>query len=178
MTNFSAFLLFTLIIAIVPIRGGTSRENPCRVGYRVRKLKSGLGPGRVYPMRIGKSPQYSQACFRKYANWIGSQAIDRAAIFRIFSPQRFCTHRVNGTINGEKLAIVHIRTFAHYRVGYLGSGFAHLLPDVYGSGVHSTPSSDNSNRKNAKFKFKLAWKQLFEGINMSIKLIFAVNSKL
>ena len=28
-------------------RGGTSRENLCRVGYRVRKFKSGTSPGRV-----------------------------------------------------------------------------------------------------------------------------------
>ena len=38
-------------------RGGTSRENLCWVGYRVRKLKSGTSPGRVYPMRVGKTPQ-------------------------------------------------------------------------------------------------------------------------
>ena len=31
-------------------RGVTNRENLCRVGYQVRKLRS--GPGRVYPMRV------------------------------------------------------------------------------------------------------------------------------
>ena len=29
-------------------RDGTNRENLCRVGYRVSKLRSGPGPGRVY----------------------------------------------------------------------------------------------------------------------------------
>ena len=51
------------------IRGGTSRENLWRVGYRVRKLKSGTSPGRVYPMQIGKTPQYFQACLREHSDW-------------------------------------------------------------------------------------------------------------
>ena len=32
-------------------RGGTSRQNLVRVGYRVRKLNSGPGPGRVITTR-------------------------------------------------------------------------------------------------------------------------------
>ena len=40
---------------MIPIRGGTSRENLCRVRYRGRKLKS--GPGQVHPMQIGKTPR-------------------------------------------------------------------------------------------------------------------------
>ena len=58
--NFSVSTLHSITMTV--LRGGTSRENPCRVGYRVRKEKSGPGPGRVYPMRIGKIPQYFQAC--------------------------------------------------------------------------------------------------------------------
>ena len=30
-------------------RGGTNKENMCRVGYRVRKLISGPGPGQGLP---------------------------------------------------------------------------------------------------------------------------------
>ena len=71
--------------------GGTSRENPYRVGYRVRELKS--GPGRVYPMQIGKPPQYFQAGLREYADWWPTQAIDRAAIFKNLSPQILRTHK-------------------------------------------------------------------------------------
>ena len=41
-----------------------NRESPSRVGYRVRNLKSGLGPGRVYSMRIGKAPHYFQGIGR------------------------------------------------------------------------------------------------------------------
>ena len=123
---------------------------------RAEKIPVGSGIGYVSwnqdRVRVGftrcglaKSPQYSQACVREYG--IGSQAIDQAAIFRIFSPQGFCTHRVNGTINEEKLAILHIRTFAHHQVRYLRSGFAHLLPDVSGSGVRSTPTSIVSHNR-------------------------------
>ena len=32
---------------------GANRENLCRVGYRLRKLRSGPGLGRGYPMRVG-----------------------------------------------------------------------------------------------------------------------------
>ena len=49
------------------IRGGTNRENLYRVGYRVCKLRSGQGSGRVYPMRVGKTPQYFQPCLRECA---------------------------------------------------------------------------------------------------------------
>ena len=49
-------------------RGGTSRENPYRVGYWVRLLKSRPGPGRVYPMQIDKTPQYAQARLREYVD--------------------------------------------------------------------------------------------------------------
>ena len=69
-----------------------------------------------------------------------SQAIDRAAIFRCSSPQRPCTHRVNGTVNVDKLAILDMTTFALNWVEYLGSGFAHLLPDVSGTGQVFVPS--------------------------------------
>ena len=48
-------------------RGGTNREYLCRGGYWVRKLISGPGPGRVYRMRLDKSPQYFQPCLREYA---------------------------------------------------------------------------------------------------------------
>ena len=49
-------------------RGGISRENTGRVGYLISMLKSGPGPGRVYPMKIDKTPQYVQACSREYAD--------------------------------------------------------------------------------------------------------------
>ena len=38
----------------------------------------------------------------------------------------------------QKTAIPDIRTLTLNRVGYLRSGFVHLLPDVSGSGVRST----------------------------------------
>ena len=44
------------------MRGGTDKENPCRFGYRVRKLKSGPGSSQVCPSHIGKTPQYFQVC--------------------------------------------------------------------------------------------------------------------
>ena len=56
-----------------------------------------------------------------------------------FSDLWHCAHEENGTVNMELAVILDIRTLALNRVGYLGSGFAHLLPDVSGSGVHSTP---------------------------------------
>ena len=39
------------------------KENLCRVGYRVRKLWSGPGPGWVYPTRAGKSSR----CFQLFS---------------------------------------------------------------------------------------------------------------
>ena len=51
------------------VRDGTSRENLCRVGYRVRKMKSGPGLGRVYPMQIDKTLQYFTASLMKYEDW-------------------------------------------------------------------------------------------------------------
>ena len=43
-------------------------ERTEKVGYRVRKLISGPGPGQVYLMRLDKSPQYFQPCLREYAD--------------------------------------------------------------------------------------------------------------
>ena len=37
--------------------------------------------------------------------------------------------------------MIDIRTLALNQVGYLGSGFAYLFPDVSGTGVRSTPST-------------------------------------
>ena len=50
-------------------RGGTSRENRCRSGYRVHKLISQTSPDRVYPMRIGKIPLHFQARLNEYVDW-------------------------------------------------------------------------------------------------------------
>ena len=65
---------------IVP-RGGTRAENPCQVVYQEGYRKSGLDPGRVYPMRSGKPPHYFHLCLQLYAdmNW--------AAVFRAHSTQ-------------------------------------------------------------------------------------------
>ena len=84
-------------------------------------------------MRIGKTPQYFQVCLREFAILVTKRS---APIFRNFSPQRLCTHRINGTTNVAKIAFLDIR------VGYLGSGFAQQLPDAFGSGsgVSSAPN--------------------------------------
>ena len=71
---------------IVP-RGGTRVENPCQVVYQEDYRKSGLDPGRVYPMRTGKPPHYFHLCLQLYAdmNW--------DAVFRALSTQKLNAHR-------------------------------------------------------------------------------------
>ena len=48
-------------------KGGINRGYSYGDGYRARKLKSGLDPGWVYPLRIGKVRHYFQFGFREYA---------------------------------------------------------------------------------------------------------------
>ena len=84
--------------------GGTNRENLCWVRYWewvLRKLKPGLGLGRVYQMRIGKSFALFSVLFNFRNMAIGSQAIGQAAIFRARSPQRLCAHTENCAVNME-----------------------------------------------------------------------------
>ena len=50
----------------------------------------------------------------------------------------------------QETAILDIRTLALNRVEYLGSGFAHLLPDASGSGVRSTPKNVHLTNWNSK----------------------------
>ena len=61
--------LVNFFLAVIVCRGGTNKENLCWVGYQVGKLNSGPGPGRVYLVGLGQTPQYFQFCLRGYANW-------------------------------------------------------------------------------------------------------------
>ena len=63
------------------------------------------------------------------------RAVANRLIGQQFSELWHCAHKENVTVNMEQTLILDIRTLALNRVGYLGSGFAHLLPDVSGSGV-------------------------------------------
>ena len=65
----------------------------------------------------------------------GSQAIDQAANFRIRSLQIPCVYKKNGRVSMGQTVNLNIRILAlDSWVGYLRSGFAHLLPDVSGWG--------------------------------------------
>ena len=66
------------------------------VSGRVSGMKAAFrtGPIRVYPMRIGKTPQYFQFCLRKYADWWPSDLSGRTFITGL--SQRLHAHRVNG----------------------------------------------------------------------------------
>ena len=77
---------------------------------------------------------------------IGSQAIARTAIFGTCARRKLCDHRENGTVGTVSVVKQYSLISGPWpvvldRIGYLGSGFAHLLPDVYGSDVRSTPST-------------------------------------
>ena len=62
-----------------------------------------------------------------------SQSIDRQQ-FSELRHHEDCAHKENGTFNMELTAILDIRTLALNQVGYLGSGFMHLVLEVSGSG--------------------------------------------
>ena len=59
------------------VRGGTNREDLHRVGYRVSNLKSGSGPGRVYPMQIRKVPHKFQFCKTEICEELYESASDK-----------------------------------------------------------------------------------------------------
>ena len=71
---------------------------------------------------------------------IGGQELDQAALFSVCSPQRLHAHTENGTVNMDYAVNLDIRSAAISRVGYLGLGFAHLLPDMSRSGWVFVPS--------------------------------------
>ena len=52
----------------IACRGGTYRENTCRVGYQVHKLELGLGSGQAYLTLISQTTQHFQFCLREYAD--------------------------------------------------------------------------------------------------------------
>ena len=70
----------------------------------------------------------------------GSQAIDRAAIFRPSSPRRLCAHRENGTVNMDLSVNLNIWTLELDRLGYLEPGFVHVLPEMSGLSFRFSPS--------------------------------------
>ena len=63
------------------------------------------------------------------------RAVANRLIGQQFSELWHCAHKENVMVNMEQTLILNIRTLALNRVGYLDSSFAHLLPDVSGSGV-------------------------------------------
>ena len=124
-------------------RGGTNRENTCRVRYQVNKLQS--GPAGFTWRWLAKLLNMFSLVWGNMP--IGSHLINRAAIVRsclLVAHQRLCIHRENDTLNMNWTDNPDIRTLALNWVGYLGSGFAHLLLDVCWSGVWSTTNIDNS----------------------------------
>ena len=76
------------------IGGGTNRENLCLVGYRVRKLRSGPGPGLINFSIF--SALFEGICQVVANRWPScSQSIDRAAIIITLAPS---AHKENGTV--------------------------------------------------------------------------------
>ena len=133
--------------SVTRVRGGTNRKNLCRVGYRERKLRSGPCPGRVYLMQVGKSPQYFQVCSREMCRVVANRFIGQQ-LSKLWH-HKDCSHKENGTLSMENTVILVIRNLALNPVGYLGSSFAHPLPDVSGSGQVFVPPL-LKNPKNSK----------------------------
>ena len=91
-------------------RSATNRENPCCVRYRVRKLKSGMGLGWVYPIWIGKNSSLVSFVYKNML--IGSQ------------PQRFWAHTEIGGKYVVNIQLTSISGPLTQIVGSLGLGFA------------------------------------------------------
>ena len=77
-------------------RGGTNRENLCRVGYRVRKLSSGPAPGRGLPDAGRINLSIFSASFKGMCRVVANRLI-----WRRFPELWHCAHEENGTVNIE-----------------------------------------------------------------------------